>query len=229
MCTTKKIMPFLHPTTIIIAGPTMSGKTQFMLNMLASHSIHPFPQRMIVVYSEWQPLYDQLKATASRDVNFPKLEFTTNFNQGTYDSLNSKVRNLVLLDDQMETATGKSAPILSKYFTQGAHHRNLTVVYIVQNLYHKDRVMRTISLNAHYTVVFKSPKDKSQIMTLGRQMFPGNSSFLTSAYNDATDAPYSYLVIDSRPSTPDKLRIRAQVLGDESPTFYVCRRDVYKR
>ena len=33
--------------------------------------------------------------------------------------------------------------------------------------------MRNISLNAHYIVLFKSPRDKQQISMLARQVNPG--------------------------------------------------------
>ena len=42
-------------------------------------------------------------------------------------------------------------------FTKGSHHRNLSVTYIVQNLFHQGKVKRNISLNSHYLVLFKNP------------------------------------------------------------------------
>ena len=39
---------------------------------------------------------------------------------------------------------------------------------LVQNLFPKNKETRTISLNAHYMVVFKNPRDKSQISHLTR-------------------------------------------------------------
>jgi hypothetical protein len=41
------------------------------------------------------------------------------------------------------------------------HHRNISVMYIVQNLFHRGKHHRTIGLNAHYMVVFKNPRDVS--------------------------------------------------------------------
>ena len=35
--------------------------------------------------------------------------------------------------------------------------------------------MRNISLNIHYIILFKNPRDSQQISTLARQMYPGNS------------------------------------------------------
>jgi len=41
-------------------------------------------------------------------------------------------------------------------FTKGSHHRNISEIYIVQNLFNKRKEHRTISLNSHYIVVFKA-------------------------------------------------------------------------
>jgi hypothetical protein len=46
----------------------------------------------------------------------------------------------------------------------------LSTIYIVQNIFHQGKVMRNISLNAHYIVLFKSQDstDKQQISMLAR-------------------------------------------------------------
>jgi hypothetical protein len=46
-------------------------------------------------------------------------------------------------------------------FTKKSHHRNISVMYIEQNLFHKGKNHRTISLNAHYMVLFKNPRDEA--------------------------------------------------------------------
>ena len=35
-------------------------------------------------------------------------------------------------------------------FAKGSHHQNLSVIYIVQNLFHQGKGNRSISLNSHY-------------------------------------------------------------------------------
>jgi hypothetical protein len=62
---------------------------------------------------------------------------------------------------------------ISDRFTKGSHHRNLSIIYIVQNIFHQGKEMRNISLNAHYIVLFKTPRDKQQIYMLARQINPG--------------------------------------------------------
>ena len=220
----KVFMPFQHPSTMVLAGPTMCGKTRMLMKMLARHAIQPPPQRIVLVYGEWQDAYDEQEALGEAGVVL-RTEFVKDFDAALYETLDPSVRKLVILDDQMENdsvhKSKKGGHHLSKYFTQGAHHRNLTVIYIVQNLYHQDRSMRTITLNSHYLVLFNIPRDKTQVRTLGQQMYPNNPKFLPAAYDDATQEPYGYLVIDLRPNTSNLTRIRTKVLESSTPTFYV--------
>jgi hypothetical protein len=57
------------------------------------------------------------------------------------------------MENKLATKRGDNGA--TKFFAQGSHQRNLTVVYIVQNLFNQDPAMRTISLNRQYMVLFK--------------------------------------------------------------------------
>ena len=78
-------------------------------------------------------------------------------------------------DDQI-IDTSKDKRIVN-LFTRGSHHRNLSVIYVVQNLFHQGKGSRSRSLNSHYLVLFKNPRDKLQILTLAKQMYPGQTDF----------------------------------------------------
>ena len=91
-------------------------------------------------------------------------------------------------------------------FTKISHHRNLSVVYLTQNLFYKNKQTRTLSLNSHYIVLFKNARDATQVANLARQMYPGKSVFMIEAFKNATSAPYGYLLIDLKQETDDKIR-----------------------
>ena len=110
---------------------------------------------------------------------------------------------------------------LGDLFTKGSHHRNLTIIYIVQNLFDKSRSMRTISLNSQYLVLFKYPRDKTFVQHLGNQMHPKNTKLLVDAFDDATQAPYGYLLIDLRQETPEDMRIRTNIFPGEQEQVYI--------
>ena len=83
-------------------------------------------------------------------VTIPNIEFVkgipTALEQDAYFSVNK--RNLIVIDDQMIEA-GKDNRIVN-LFAKGSHHQNLSVIYIVQNLFHQGKGNRSISLNSHY-------------------------------------------------------------------------------
>src|SRR5207302_7531398 len=106
-------------------------------------------------------------------------------------------------------------------FTRGSHHRNLSIFFLTQNLYHKGSYTREMNINANYLIIFKNPRDQRQISYLSSQMYPNDPKFLQEAYRLATEKAHSYLMLDLRQSTPEALRVRTDILNEQSPTFFV--------
>ena len=127
--------------------------------------------------------------------------------------LDVNIRNLIVIDDQMIEARKDNRIV--NLFTKGLHHRNLSVIYIVQNLFHQGKGNRSISLNSHYLVLFKNPQDKLQILTLAKQMYPSETAWFIKEYEEAVRRPYGYLFVDLRPTTPERCRLRTNVLPGE--------------
>ena len=200
-------LKLVHPSTILVSGPTGCGKTQFVIKLLNEDIFEKQVNRIIWIYSEWQQSYQQLEN---------RVDFRKEVDEALYNSLVPTMRNLIVLDDQM-SKIGDSK-ILSRLFTEGSHHRNLSIIYIVQNLFDKGRAHRTVSLNAQYLVLFKNPRDKSQIDCLARQMYPGHVSFLVAAFQEATKQSYGYLFIDLRTETPEDLRVRTRIFPSDGGT-----------
>ena len=200
---------FEHPFTCMIAGMTGSGKTAWVLSLLqqASEAIY-LPPRIIGVIHNGSLRIQMLVA-------MPHIEFVkgipTTLEQDSYFDVNK--RNLIVFDDQMIDAS-KDKRIVN-LFTRGSHHRNLSVIYIVQNLFHQGKGSRSISLNSHYLVLFKNPRDKLQILTLAKQMYPGQTDFFLNQYEEAVKRPFGYLLIDLKTTTQDNCRLRTNVLPSE--------------
>lgn len=203
------MLKLVHPSTVLVSGPTGSGKTRFVIRLINEGLFEPMPNHIVIVYSEWQKIYDSITRT---------VEFKREIDDTFYESLSPKTTNLVVLDDQM-SRVGDSR-VLSRLFTEGSHHRNLSVIYIVQNLFDRGRAHRTVSLNAQYIVLFKNPRDKSQIDSLARQIFPKRTAFLRAAFEDATRNPYGYLFLDLRPESDEDIRVRTSIFPNESISVY---------
>ena len=101
-------------------------------------------------------------------------------------------------------------------FTHGSHRQNLRVVYIdVQNLCHKRPGSRSISLNSHYLVLFKNSRNKLQILTLAKQMYPGQTDLFLNQYEEAVQRHFGYLLIELKTTTQDNCRLQTNVLPSE--------------
>ena len=199
-------MPWVHPFTSVISGPTGSGKSVFVRRFVHNikHMMTPIPDRILWCYGEYQTLYGTVDGV--------------DFHQGLpdLDTLDPREKHLIILDDLMDETDQRVASL----FTKKSHHRNISVMYIVQNLFHRGKHHRTISLNAHYMVVFKNPRDVSQIMALAHQMYPQRTKYFLEAYTAATARPHGYLVIDMKQDTPDILRLRSHIFPGEEQKAY---------
>ena len=198
-----------HPFTCIVAGPTSCGKTFFVSRFLhhVEEMMNPPPQNIFWFYGEWQEAYASM--------NLPHVKFQEGLPRD--DFLNPGKRNLVVIDDLLSETDAR----VTKLFTRGSHHKNTSVIYITQNMFDKNRENRTISLNAHYMVLFKSPRDAMQVEHLARQMFPGKTKYMREAFADATSQPFSYLLVDLKPDTPDDLRLRSKIFPGENQVVYI--------
>jgi hypothetical protein len=196
-----------HPFTAIVAGPTGCGKSVFTFKFISEvqNIISPPPEKIMYCYSIYQPLFDQ----------FPSVVF----NDGLPDisQFDGKHRYLLILDDMMTQVNDS----VSDLFTRVSHHKNVSVMFLTQNIFHQSKQNRTMSLNSHYLVLFKNPRDAMQVATLGRQMYPGKSKFLVEAFTDATTKPFGYLLIDLKADTEQKFRVRTNIFLDERQYVYV--------
>lgn len=209
------VIKFVHPSTILVAGPTGCGKTNLVYNLIVKDMFEPKPQRIVWIYSEWQDFYSRLKEYNT------EIDFRKEVSPDLYDSIKPNIRNLIVVDDKMSEAG--NSKVLSRFFTEGSHHRNLSIIYIVQNLFDKGKSHRTISINSQYFIVFKNPRDKLQIGILSRQMFGDNGKYLVDVFIAATKEPYTFLLIDLRPDTPEELRLRTNIFPGDTTQVYIKR------
>ena len=115
---------------------------------------------------------------------------------------------------------GADSKDFSQLFTRGTHD-NMSVIFLSQNLFHPKQ--RNISLNSDYMIIFKNVRDKSQFTNLAKQFMPNDVKFLKWAFEDATRVPHSYLFLDMKPDTDEKLRIRSNILSNQLPKFVYIR------
>ena len=133
------------------------------------------------------------------------------------NSFDGKKRTLLVVDDLMTSTDDRVVDI----FTKIRHDRKLSMVYLIQNLFYKNKQTRTLSLNSHYIVLFKNARDATHVANRARQMYPGKSAFMIEAFKNATSAPYGYLFIDLKQETDDKLRLRMGIFPGDVQYVYL--------
>jgi hypothetical protein len=199
---------FKHPFTCLVTGPTQCGKTHFTTRIVENieKMVTPIPKRIIWCKGEDQVL--QLPETVEVRDGLEVIE-----------EIDGSEPTLLILDDLMQEAGDEKQVV--NLFTKGSHHRNLSVIMLLQNMFHRGKFIRTMSLNTHYMVLFKNPRDAGQIRVLAGQLFPGTTQFLVEAYRQATSRPHGYLLLDFKQDTGDNFRVLSDVLPDEQGFYYV--------
>ena len=137
---------------MIIAGLTSGGKIIWMKHLLqqAETMIKAIPKKIFWFYKRWQTAYTELQEI------IPHIKFMQGIAHQDCDSLPT----LYIYDNLMKHTT-KNVDICEMY-TKGSHHCNLSVIWLIQNLFHQRKGNRTMNLNTQYIKLFKNPCDQQQ-------------------------------------------------------------------
>lgn len=199
---------FKSPSTCMISGPTGCGKTYLLLNILKhAHIFDESPVRIIWCYSIYQEIFTEYKDAIE-------------FHEGLCDikSLqNIPGHKIIILDDLMN----KLNEDVAETFTVFSHHLNITVFFITQNIFHKNKYMRDVSLNTQYLILFGQRRDASQVSVLATQMFPTNRKEFIKVYKEVTSEPYGYLLCDLHPKNKYSVLLRTHILPSEPEIVYI--------
>lgn len=212
------LIPFYPDSNIILSGSTMTGKTSFVYKFLCQLKFlyKVPPSKILYCYSStYQPIFDQMKQ------DIPEISFCEGMpNSEHIDTLtHSGQSSILVLDDMMSSIINSEESM--KWFTQGTHHLKMSIIFIMQNIFLPGKYAKTIAVNSQYIFLFSNLRDHSQINRLGMQIFPEYKNFLLSAYKSATETPYSYLLIDLHPLSPNKYRIRTDIFNKNTNVVYL--------
>ncbi|XP_078373310.1 uncharacterized protein LOC144656923 [Oculina patagonica] len=199
---------FRMPSSILIVGPSSCGKTCFTESVLLNHSKELFstpPETIHYCFGAWQDGFANMK---KRGVKFhegipEEVDLTKWFPRG----------GVMVLDDLMEEG-GNDKRVLD-LFTKLSHHRNITVLYLCQDMFPPGKYAKSISRNAHYIVAFKNPRDQLGMRNLLLQAFPSRWQDVMDVYTKTTERPFGYMVLDLHPASGDDRRIFSHLLKDE--------------
>ena len=169
-------------------------------------------------FESWQSLFFQrIKKTSTPECDDYKVGLHEGLLTTTY--LTRWFGNdggILVLDDLM--AEGGNDKQVLDLFTKHSHHRNITVIYLCQDMFPRKKYAKTINRQAHYIVAFKSPRDKLGLKNLLLQAFPNRWKDVMDVFDRATRRPFGYIMLDLHPVSDNRMRVFADLLHKEGIT-----------
>lgn len=226
------------PFVLQVSGPSLSGKTYFTCQFLSyqkylletpsqnkirwysPHSSLPLkvPNVKLISHLPWTTAAADAATTASEEEEEGESD-------NEADEENENEHSIIVIDDFAQELSNSKE--LTNFFTKNAHHKNTSVIFLVQNLFQPGPYARTRSLNIHYFVIMKQARDRQQLATLARQITRNKEDYevFIKAYDAATGGatPYSYLLVSLHPRDEEELLLRSHLFPEEanSPSVYL--------
>jgi len=197
---------FQCPFGCMVVGPSMSGKSHFILELLEKRDqfFSPPQTRVVYAYGIWQQAFE-----AVHDIEFVKgVEGLAGVD------FNPRQPSILVIDDLMEELSNNKE--LSTLFTREMHHKNITVFFLAQNLYKQGKSMRDVALNCQIMILFKSSRDTGQIKVLARQT---GIKQLEQAYLEAIKERYGYLIVNLQPAVNELLQLQSGLFDSHRKVY----------
>ena len=131
-----------------VVGPSGSGKTNLILKMAQGNSFYTKYLKVYYFFREFQPLFK----TAAKSIDF--IRFTS------FDVRTTIEKCLRKFDDSCEEIYNEREFL---NIVRSGSYRGLHAVYVNHNLFQRSRFSRTLDLSPTHIIIFKSPRDISQI------------------------------------------------------------------
>jgi len=200
-----------------IVGPSGSGKTHFVCKLLQNENL--FKHKFKSIY--WhQGGGGESGATNDEMCLLSNIKYIEGFDENWSSRLSKG--DVIIIDDLYQEANKEVE--FNNLFTKISRHREVTVIFLTQNLFHQGGQHRTRNLNVQYLVLFKNPRDATVIDYVARQAYPNNKKFMIQSFQDATKIPHGYIFLDFTQDCPDDLRVRSDIFNIEGAIVYKQRK-----
>ncbi len=206
------------PFIMEVTAPSQSGKSEWVGKLIKyQETILEDPVKTVFWHSPHGHLPSSLdNVTSPRIIAIKGLPWDTRLDQLEEEEEDDGGHILVVLDDFSYEV--KDSGNLTKLYTKGSHHSNISLIQIMQNLFWTGDGSRTRSLNVHYMALMRQQRDQQQIRRLGRQITQNNTEFnlFLESYNHATNQyPYAYLLISFHPRDDKDLLLRTNIFPSD--------------
>ena len=195
------------PFTLILAGASGCGKTTWLERLLKEFKTVTDGaskyQTLLWFSGTKQPaLFQRVRATFAGTVRF-----FDSIDKEVYEQVEKQGRNsTIVIDDLMQETSGMAG--VGKLFTKGRSHLNCNIILLWQNVFPSGSEARNLSINAHHMVLFKNPRDKSQVRYFATSLQKNSSclSLLVCMYESWHGKMFSHFKVwlvtfDENPTT----------------------------
>ena len=195
-----------------------SGKTEILGQILsnADYLFDPPPAKKILFFREDQPIYGKWIERGLLDQKSKGMPDRESLLSQLSEN-KDKTGTCIIFDDFASLVEEHEEDFVY-LFTIASHHFKTSIFLVLHSLF--SPALRKLSLNTHRFFLTKSPRDTSQVRTLGIQSHPGRSDYIVAAYNDATDEKFGHLVLDFSPNCDSRLRVIGNMFGKEPVAVY---------
>lgn len=211
---------FKHPTQMLIGGPTKSGKTTLLMRLLRERGqmfSHPFEK----IY--W--FYKMENSIRQARQEFPEINYVEGHVSNKFvEGLDIDSHKMLIMDDMQElVANSKSLEALMNIFTRDSHHKNLTVIFLVQDLFMKN--MHKVARQCENVIAMSNGSSGSNIMNMGRRQFgPGTAPFIKWALTQVRlQSTHGYLCLSSGAGISPCESCKTFIFPGEPNTFFVAK------
>ena len=207
-----ELLKLITPFSLVAAGPSGSGKSKMLFELLdnITQCTSPPIERVVFIYGVYQDLYKE----------YPNIRFTGDI---TAMETRHPPNTLLIIDDCMSAIKDDSA--LEHLFTRGRHEQVSTIL-VLQNMFYKGSVMKTCRDNATYLAFTNHLQDQNRMRTFASQLEGEGGHYFKESYEDAIKTRFNYLFVDLHPKSllryaPYFIKYRSGVHKPEGQTLYI--------
>lgn len=222
-----------HSFTCQVAGPSRSGKSTFVRNLLLHQGsvidvVFDYILIILGTDSSVNPLLNNLRNDFPDKVTVMELNSLYSSRDEMMRSFPADVKRLldeqsksgregcIVFDDLMNELS--ESDLLLDLFTKLSSHYKISIIYITQNVFFKgkrsgDNV--TMYRNTHLLVLFRNPLDNTVLSTISKRIAPAGSVSKLNRMLVHILEKHRYVVIHGNLAHPKELQFQTELFNDE--------------
>jgi len=204
---------------MLVAGPSQSGKSHFLLNLVKFREQLFTANFSRVIYCQKNIHTEKNKAFfAHLQELFPQAELVQGLPVLSELHLNiNAIHTLLLVDDMMRDVVGCIG--MNNLATNDVHNFNITVIFVFQNYFARGKYGNDLVRNCQYKVVFYNRTEMLELRTISThtvdtpRFLSYNFNYLQRHYPEDR---HHYILIDSHSKSPmSQMWCRARIFPDD--------------